>query len=65
MICKADPSKCPCTYLSCSRRGSCCACVEFHRASGEVPGCLFSPEGERSYDRSKANFVRDCRKSLG
>lgn len=61
MPCNGDPSKCACTDMSCSKRGSCCACVTYHRDRNEVPGCLFSPEGERSYDRSRANFIRDCR----
>jgi len=62
MPCDADPSKCACTYMSCSRRGNCCACISFHRMNGEVPGCLFTPEGEKTYDRSRANYLRDCQK---
>jgi hypothetical protein len=31
--------------------------VAYHRASGELPGCFFSPAEERSYDRSIASFV--------
>ena len=49
---------CPCTY-SCSRHGKCCECVAFHRAYGEAPGCLFTKEGEKTYDRSIANLYRD------
>jgi hypothetical protein len=30
--------------------------------NGEVPGCLFTPEGEKTYDRSRANYLRDCQK---
>ena len=59
--CQGDASKCTCTYLSCDKRGNCCQCVSYHQKKGEVPGCFFTPEGERTYDRSKANFVRDCR----
>jgi len=50
---------CTCTYASCGKRGLCCECVAQHRAAGEIPGCFFTRSGERSYDRSVANFVRD------
>jgi hypothetical protein len=53
---------CTCTYTSCSKRGHCCACVEYHRNNGEIPGCFFSKEGERTYDRSIANFIRTWKK---
>jgi hypothetical protein len=59
MECKqeANKAKCPCTY-PCSRRGLCCECVAYHRSRGELPGCYFPPEAERTYDRSIAYFVR-------
>jgi hypothetical protein len=61
MDCKKDKNKagCACTYEPCSRKGVCCDCVAYHRSSGELPGCFFTPEGERSYDRSVENFIRD------
>lgn len=59
--CQGDASKCACTYQSCSRRGNCCQCVNYHRDRNEVPACFFSPEAERTYDRSVANFLRDSR----
>lgn len=64
MECKrnANSSKCTCTYEPCSRKGVCCDCVDYHRRNNEVPGCFFSKAGERSYDRSVANFVRDAQK---
>jgi len=43
---------CACTYMSCSRRGKCCECVEYHNRCGDFPGCFFPPEGEKTYDRS-------------
>ncbi len=49
---------CTCTYEPCSRKGNCCACIAYHRSNGELPGCLFPPEAERTYDRSIAAFVR-------
>ena len=49
---------CGCTYMSCGKRGYCCECIASHRAIGELPGCLFSPSVEKTYDRSIAAFVR-------
>ena len=55
---KNDTAKsCACTYEPCPRKGLCCECVAYHRDSGELPGCLFSPEAERTYDRSIGNFI--------
>lgn len=53
----ANIPKCTCTYDPCSRKGKCCQCIFYHRAQGELPGCLFPPESERTYDRSVAKFV--------
>jgi hypothetical protein len=53
---------CPCTYPGCSRHGKCCECIAYHRDSGEFPACFFSPETERSYDRSFEALARDRRK---
>jgi len=50
-------ASCTCTY-SCSKRGLCCACVAQHRAAGELPGCFFPPQAERTYDRSVAYFIQ-------
>lgn len=50
---------CTCTYTSCDKRGNCCKCVMYHRENGEIPGCFFSSKGERSYDRSVRNFIKD------
>jgi len=50
---------CTCTYMSCSKRGFCCECIAQHRRVGEIPGCLFTKEGERTYDRSIAKFIKD------
>ncbi|MFW6034671.1 MAG: DUF6485 family protein [Halanaerobiales bacterium] len=54
-----NKANCTCTYTSCSRYGNCCACVAYHRKRNELPGCLFSPEAERTYDRSVENFIQD------
>ncbi|MBN2362836.1 hypothetical protein JXL83_01755 [candidate division WOR-3 bacterium] len=48
---------CACTY-NCSKKGMCCECVAYHRDAGELPGCFFPPEYEKTYDRSRENFFR-------
>ena len=48
---------CGCTYVSCERRGKCCECLRYHRERNELPGCLFPPEIEETYDRSIERFV--------
>ncbi|RME41140.1 MAG: hypothetical protein D6794_01090 [Deltaproteobacteria bacterium] len=50
---------CRCSYTACSRRGNCCQCVAYHRDKGEFPGCFFSVEGERTWDRTLDNLLRD------
>lgn len=59
MDCKQDQNKmkCTCTYEPCSRKGICCDCIAYHWKHGELPGCVFPPEVERTYDRSIARFV--------
>ncbi|MFH1990635.1 MAG: DUF6485 family protein [Patescibacteria group bacterium] len=49
---------CPCTYPGCPRKGICCECIRHHRDNGELPGCCFSKEAEKTYDRSIENFIR-------
>jgi len=58
--CEIDQNlaRCPCTYEPCSKKGKCCECIRYHWRMGELPGCLFPPEAERTYDRSIAHFVR-------
>jgi len=62
MECTIDQNKksCPCTY-SCSKRGKCCECVQYHRSRGELPGCFFPPDVERTYDRSREAFIKAYR----
>jgi hypothetical protein len=57
MECTQKSNKCSCTY-PCERHGKCCDCLEYHRRRNELPGCLFSAEDERTYDRSIAFFVK-------
>ncbi|MEA1959183.1 MAG: DUF6485 family protein [Chloroflexota bacterium] len=54
---ESNKSKCPCTYEPCSRKGKCCECIQYHKRLGELPGCLFPPETERTYDRSISKFI--------
>ena len=51
-------AECTCTYAPCSRKGKCCECIRYHRRMNQLPGCVFPPEAERTYDRSMAYFVR-------
>ncbi len=51
-------AQCTCTYEPCPRKGICCECVSYHRRNGEMPACFFDAEGERTWDRSIANFMR-------
>lgn len=61
--CNIEKNKrdCTCTYEPCSRKGICCECISYHRKNGEVPGCLFTKEGERTYNRSISNFINTYR----
>lgn len=61
MECKKEQNlkTCPCTYTSCSRRGMCCECIRHHRGQDELPACYFSPEAEKTYDRSIEKFIED------
>jgi len=54
---KANKTACACTYEPCSRKGKCCECVAYHRQNDELPGCVFPPAVEKTYDRSIARFV--------
>jgi hypothetical protein len=53
----ANRKRCTCTYAGCSRHGLCCECISYHHGCGELPGCLFTAQEERTYDRSVAYFV--------
>ena len=64
MSCTRTAKDCKCTYSSCSRRGNCCQCVAFHRELGEATGCMFTTAGEKTYDRSLRNLMRDRNISL-
>ena len=50
---------CRCTYNSCSRLENCFQCVAYHRDKEEFTACFFSPETERTYNRSFAALCKD------
>ena len=54
-----NKGRCACTYEPCERKGRCCECIAYHWKMKQLPGCLFSPEGERSYDRSVRRFIAE------
>lgn len=49
---------CTCTYEPCSRKGICCECIQYHWKMNQLPGCLFPPNVERTYDRSVEKFIQ-------
>jgi hypothetical protein len=55
-------SYCTCTYEPCSKKGLCCECIAYHNSRGELPGCVFPKDAERTYDRSVEAFIRACSK---
>ena len=59
MECKKEINQknCNCSY-PCSKKGICCECVKYHRENGEIPGCFFSQDIEKTYDRSIAKFIK-------
>jgi hypothetical protein len=59
MECRQEKNQvqCTCTYEPCSRKGICCECITYHRRLGELPGCLFPPEVERTFDRSIERYI--------
>jgi len=54
---QTNVKNCTCTYTSCSRRGVCCECLQYHLSMDQLPGCCFPPEVEKTYDRSFKAFV--------
>ncbi len=52
-------ARCNCTYEPCPRKGICCECIAYHRSKKQLPACCFSPEAEKTWDRSIAKFIED------
>ena len=57
-----NDKNCTCSYPGCYRHGICCECLRYHLAADELPACCFSPEVERTYDRSFRRFVETHRR---
>lgn len=49
---------CSCSYEPCNKKGICCECLRYHLRSRQLPACCFSPDAERTYDRSFEHFAR-------
>lgn len=60
MQCQIDENlkNCPCSYPGCPRKGKCCQCIAHHRENGELPGCLFPQEVEKTFDRPRSAFIK-------
>lgn len=58
--CKKETNldRCNCTYEPCSRKGTCCDCLQYHLRIRELPACCFNSSAERTYDRSFEHFAR-------
>lgn len=54
----ANRQNCTCTYDPCPRKGKCCECLAYHWKHRELPGCLFPPDVEKTYDRSLSTFLK-------
>ncbi len=50
MECKKERNlvNCNCSYGSCSRKGVCCDCIQYHLRNRELPACAF-PDFSRTY----------------
>jgi len=55
---KKNMGVCTCTYEPCPRKGRCCECLQYHWRSKELPGCMFPPAVEKTYDRSLRRFLQ-------
>ncbi len=67
MECQIETNKirCTCTYEPCERKGKCCDCLTYHWEQGQLPGCIFPPEVEKTYDRSLKRFIEVYKKRIG
>ncbi|MGD0590830.1 MAG: DUF6485 family protein [Bacteroidota bacterium] len=50
--------KCNCSYEPCSRKGTCCECIQYHLRMQELPACCFPDDIEQTYDRSFHTFAQ-------
>ncbi|MDD2646606.1 MAG: hypothetical protein PHV78_02035 [Patescibacteria group bacterium] len=56
---KNNIKNCPCTWPNCENKGICCLCLKYHRDKKELPACCFSPEVEKTFDRSIKKFLAE------
>lgn len=58
MECRKESNRnfCNCTF-SCSKKGVCCECIQYHRRLGELPACYFPSDVEHTGDRSIERFI--------
>ena len=47
-----------CTHSSCSKHALCCECLHYHRQRNELPACFFTPEEEKTFNRSVEFFIQ-------
>lgn len=65
MECRKSENLAGCTCTAgCSNRGICCLCVSHHREKGQIPGCFFPSDAEKTYDRSIEYFIEVMSKKL-
>lgn len=48
---------CTCTH-TCSKHALCCECLHYHRQRNELPACYFTPEEEKTFNRSVEFFIQ-------
>ncbi len=58
---KKNIAICNCTYAGCPRHGVCCECLAYHRPAAQLPACYFDAKGERTYDRSFENYLKNVK----
>ena len=61
---QANLAKCNCSYPGCDKKGNCCACLQNHLSSKQLPGCCFPADAEATYDRSFKKFIEVWGKRL-
>jgi len=54
---RRNAARCNCSYPGCARHAICCDCIAYHRGMSELPACYFTPDQERTYDRSIGYFL--------
>lgn len=55
---KINTQYCNCSSSSCPRHGLCCECLHYHRQRSEIPACYFTPDEEKTLNRTIEFFVQ-------